>query len=89
MEVLPPRLVVHRPVERGDDRRRERLGDVADAEADDLRLGVGGLVGGDSVGDLREKVGGLDLRIVLVDVQHGGPLPVLFLFLSNQWCEWW
>ena len=55
-ERLAGGLVVDGPVEGGDDGRGERLGDVADAEADDLRAGVGVLVGLDAVGDLGEKV---------------------------------
>ena len=44
MERLAGGLVVDGPVEGGDYGGGERLGDVADAEADDFRLGIGLLV---------------------------------------------
>jgi len=45
----------------------ERLGDVADAEADDRFIGVRGDVGANTLGDVGEKVRGLELGVIFVD----------------------
>ena len=50
----------------------ERLGDVADAHADDLGRGVLLGEGGDAAADLGEEVAGFELEVVVVDVGHGG-----------------
>ena len=68
VEVVPPRLVVDGLVHRRHDRRCERLGDVADSEADYFRSWICGGVCGDSVRDLREEVCRLYLQVVLVCV---------------------
>ena len=65
--------LVHRPVERLDAGRRQRPGDVADAELDHLRVGVGLLEGRHALGDVREEVGGLELQVVFVDPDHAAP----------------
>ena len=70
MERLAGRLVVDGLVEGGDHGGRERLGDVADAEADDLRLGMGLLVGLDAMGDFGEQIGCLNLQVVFIDADH-------------------
>src|SRR5205807_856056 len=55
-----------------DDRRRERLGDVADAEPDHLGVGVRGLIRADAPTDLGEQVARGQLGVVLVDAGHRG-----------------
>ena len=70
MEVLARTLIVDGLVHGRDHGWGEGLGDVADAEADDLRLGVGLLVGLDAVGDFGEQVAGLDLQVVFIDADH-------------------
>ena len=66
--------LVHSLVEGLDACRRQRVGDIADAQLDHLALGVGGLEGGHPLGDVGEQVGGLELEIVFVHLQHGGIL---------------
>src|SRR5690606_17198047 len=56
-----------------DDRGREWLGDVADAEADHLRVGVGSLVRAYAPADLREQVAGGEFCEALVDTGHECP----------------
>ena len=51
----------------------QRLGHVADAQTDDLLLGVGLLIGGDLVGDVHEEVAGLQLVVVLVHFHNTFP----------------
>ena len=58
-------------MERGGADGGQRLGDVADAEADDGFVGVRGDVGADTLGDVGEKIGGLELGVVFVDADHG------------------
>jgi len=58
-------------VEGGGADGRERLGDVADAEADDGLLRIRGDVGADALGDVGEEIGGLELGVVFVDADHG------------------
>ena len=56
----------------------QRLGDVADAEADDRRLRVGLAEGLHPPGDLWKQVASLELEVVAVDLGHGarcGPPP--------------
>ena len=66
------RHLVGRGMERLDAHRRQRLGDVTDAEADH-RLGrIGGDVGADALGDVAKEVGRLELGVVFVDADHGG-----------------
>ena len=69
-ERLARGLVVHGAVHRGDHGGREGLGDVADAEADHLRLRVRVLVGLDAVGDFGEQVRSLYLQVVFIDANH-------------------
>ena len=59
-------------VQRRDADRRQRLGDVADAEPDDRLAGVGGDVGVHALGDVGEEVAGLELGEVFVNADHGG-----------------
>ena len=63
--------LVGRGVEGGGADGGEGFGDVADAEADDRFLRVGGDVGTDALGDVGEQVGGLELGVVFVDANHG------------------
>jgi hypothetical protein len=70
-ERLAPRHLVDRRVHRLDDRRREWLGDVADAEPDDVGVGVRGLVGADAAPDLGEQIACGQLGVMLVDARHG------------------
>ena len=72
MEVLARRLVVDSLVHRLHDGVAERLGDVSDAEADDLRVRIRRLVRGYAVRDFGEQVAGLYLRVVFVYVEHRG-----------------
>ena len=67
-EIALAALAIHRLVHRGDDGRCQRLRDIADAETDNLDIGIRLLVRGDTMCDFRKEVGGLDLRIVLVNV---------------------
>ncbi len=69
-EALRARHLVGGPVERGDDRRGQGLGDVADAQADQLRVGVGVGEGRHAAPDLGEEIARRELQIVLVDVRH-------------------
>ena len=71
VEVLARRLVVDSLVHRLNDGVAERLGDVSDAEADDLRVRIRRLVRGHAVRDFGEQVAGLYLRVVFVYVEHG------------------
>ena len=57
-------------VERGDAHRRQRLGDVTDAEADEGPAGIGLLERGDAAGDVSEKIRRLELGVVFVDADH-------------------
>ena len=70
VERLAGGFVVDGPVEGGDHGGGERLGDVADAEADDLRLGMGLLMGLDAMGDFGEQIGCLNLQVVFIDADH-------------------
>ena len=58
-------------VHRVDDRGCERLGDISDAEADDLRIGMRRRVGTHATTDLGEQVTRRQLGVVLVDARHG------------------
>ncbi len=68
------RHLVHRLVKGPDAGRGQGSGHVADAELDDVRRGVGLLVGRHAPGDLGEQVGGLELQVILVDSDHRAPL---------------
>ncbi len=59
-------------VQRLDADGRKRLGDVANAEADDRLVGMSGDVGADALGDVGEEIGGFELGVVFVDADHGG-----------------
>src|SRR5205085_708450 len=61
-------------VHRGDDGRRQWLGDVADPAADYAlrRLGIRFTELTDPPRDLREKIAGLKLEVVIVKVGQGG-----------------
>ena len=56
VEALKGAHLVHRLVHRLDDRGGQGTGHVADGQLDDLGLGVGGRIGGDPPGDLREEI---------------------------------
>ncbi len=58
-------------VHRLDDRGRERLGHIADAEADDLRVGVRRRVRAHATTDLGEQITRRQLGVVLVDTRPG------------------
>ena len=70
MKILASRFVIYSLVHRRDDGRGERLGDIADAEANDFRIWVRRLVGGDAMRNLREKIACLYLPVVFVYVYH-------------------
>ena len=81
VEIALASLIVHRLVHGGDDGRRQRLGDVADAETDHLRVRMRLLMCGHAMGDLRKEVSGLDFRVVFVNVQHGSGPDFLLVFV--------
>src|SRR5690606_30946941 len=58
--------LVHAGVEGLDAGLRQGLGDVADAEADDRLVGIGGGEGVHALGDVGKEVAGLELQVVLV-----------------------
>ena len=70
VEIRAPSLVIHRPMHRLHNRRRQWFGDVAYAQADDLRGRIGALVGRYAMGDFSEQIACLYLAIIFVDVQH-------------------
>ena len=70
MEGFAAAFVVHGLVHGREHGRRKRFGDVADAQADDFGVGVFGLIFRDAMRDFGEKVGGLNLQVVLVDADH-------------------
>jgi hypothetical protein len=72
LEGLTVRHLVRGGMQGGDTDGGERFRDVADAEPDDCARGVGLLAGGDTAGDVGEKVGRLQLGVVFVDADHCG-----------------
>ena len=67
------RQFLDRLVHRLDRRRRERLGDVADAAADDVRRGCRIRVAKflHPPGDLGKEIAGLELEVIFVEISHG------------------
>ena len=70
LEGFALRHLVDGGVKCGDAHRRQRLGDVTDAKADEGPAGVGLLEGGDAAGDVSEKIRRLELGVVFVDSDH-------------------
>ena len=70
VERLSLRLIVDRLVHGLDADLRQRLRDIADAEADDVGIRVRFLVGGDTARDLREEIAARQLQIVIVNGSH-------------------
>ena len=60
----------HRRLESGNNGRGEREGHVPDAQPHDPPVGMRFLELIDAAGDLAEKVGGDELRVVLIDPDH-------------------
>ena len=54
-------------LERFDDDRRQRQGDVADTELDDLFIGVRLDVGVGAGGDLRKEIAGHQIIVIVID----------------------
>jgi hypothetical protein len=76
--------LVHRRVQRRDDRRRQRLGDVADPQADDAGVGMLRLERLDPRGDIGEEIAALELEIVVVDPCHDDRLDQQTVARSRQ-----
>ena len=72
MEGLALAHLAHGLVHGGDDRGRERLGDVADAEPDHAGVGMLGLIRADAPADLRKQVRSGKLGVMLGDARHVG-----------------
>ncbi len=68
------RQIVHRGVHGLHHRRRQGLGDVPDAHADERSLRVGLLVGGGAAGYFGEQVAAGQLLEMRVHMSHGGLL---------------
>ena len=60
----------------------QRLGHVADAQPDDLLLGVCLLIGGDLVGNVHEEVAGLQLIVMFVHFHDTFPQFFLYKWLA-------
>ncbi len=69
-ERLLPAHLLDRPVHGLDHRRRQRLRDVPDPHADDLRLRMRLFEGTHPPADLRKQVPGPQLQKILVDANH-------------------
>ena len=70
-ERLRPRHLVHRLVHRADHRGGQWLRHVADAQADELRIGMRRLELPYAPASLAEEVAGAELQVVVVDSRHG------------------
>lgn len=63
-------LIVDRLVHGLDADLRQRLRDIADAEADDVGIRVRFLVGSDTARNLREEIAARQLQIVIINGSH-------------------
>ena len=70
VERLSLRLIVDRLVHGLDADLRQRLRDIADAEADDVGIRVRFLVGSDTARNLREEIAARQLQIVIINGSH-------------------
>ena len=70
VEGLLLRLILNRRVQRVDDSRNERTGNVADAEADDVSLRVGCGILADFARDGGEQIALLEIVIIGVDLHY-------------------